>query len=191
MNLPNMDTRSIRRLEDVEPGDHFTIDAASSIQTPGRSICNHCGRQKCKLRSYLARVPQEMAVARVQSCAWFIPVLGFSVLSGLDLPQWNTVRVGRAWASRLQPGKMVYIANTVDKKIIGQAEVLTSATAKLDQILETHAHMNHAIQVEIADGKTLRDDAPARLLRILKNAYGTSIAQPDRDASVIYLGRVG
>ncbi|MDX5412857.1 MAG: hypothetical protein LPK02_07395 [Rhodobacterales bacterium] len=189
MKLPNMDTRSIRRLEDVEPGDHFTIDPASSIQTPGRSICNHCGRQKCKLRAYLSRVPVEMAVARVQSCAWFIPVLGFSVLDGLDLVEWNTVRIGAAWSNRLQVGKRVYIANTVAKKIVGSAVVTYSDTARLDQILAMHAVQNHAIQAEIATGKTRPEDAATRLLRILKNAYGTSIAAESRPASVIYLRR--
>lgn len=190
MSLPNMDTRSIRRLADQQPDDHFTIDPASCIQPINRSICNHCGRQKCKIRNYITRIPKEFTVARVQSCAHFIPVLGFSVLGGLDLERWNTIRVGAAWSKRLEVGKTVYIADTQAKAIIGRAEVTKVHEGLLSAVLEAHAHMNHAIQAEIADGRTQAEEAPTRLLRILKNAYGTNIAAMDRSASVIYLRRL-
>jgi len=185
MKLPNMDTARIKRLDN----DHFTVDALSTFN--GRTICDHCAIPKCKTRNYIKRNNKdEDALLKVQTCNAFLPTLGFSVLAGLDLDLWNTVRVGGAWAKRLTPGKIVAIADTKNKVMRDNMRVETVFTGTLSGMLDLHAENNHAIKDEISTGKIKHHQAPSRLLRILKNAYGTNIAAEDRDASVIYLKKL-
>lgn len=184
MTLPNMDTRLIKRLSN----DHFTVEPLSSMKDPDRLLCNHCALAKCKVRNYVQRVPSEDAVLKVQSCSKFIPTLGFSVLHGLDKPLWNTVRIGAAWENRLNDGAIVAVADTKNGKMVRRMRVEKTFTGQLQTMLAEHAKFNHAILSEVEDGKIEETEAPGRLLRILKNAYGTNIAAADRAASVIYLG---
>lgn len=185
MHVPNMDTRRIKRLDN----GHFTVEPLSSLQDPKSLICNHCAIAKCKLRNYVRRVPHDQAVLKVTSCGMFLPTLGFSVLAGLDQDYWNTVRVGGAWAQRLYPGRQVAVADTKNGEIVGTATVVRTHSDRLGDLLKEHARFNHAILAEIEDGKIEESDAPARLLRILKNANGSNIADENRMASAVYLRR--
>lgn len=183
MSLPNIDSKRLKRVE-----DGFTVEPAASLGGKP-AICDHCAREKCKIRNYVKR--SQRAQMKVTTCKDFIPALGFSVLGGLDLPYWNTIRIGGAWARRLLSGHNVAIADTKNNKIVGYAEVESVHIGTLGQMIELHARMNHAIKHEIEHGKTLPVDTEiqARMTRILKNAHGTNIAAPDRQASVIYLMR--
>jgi len=185
MNIPNMKTNQIKRLEN----DHFTVEPLSAFNDPGRLLCNHCAKARCNMRNYVRRLDKGRAVMKVQSCALFIPTLGFSVLQGLEGDLWNTVRIGAAWGRRLEPGMTVAIADTANKVMRDPMIVKSVYVGTLDNMLHVHAENNHAIKAEIEVGKIKHHQAPERLERILKNAYGTNIAASDRDASVIYLRR--
>lgn len=183
MKLPDdMNTRSLRRI-----GEHFTVEPMSALTDPNKLICNHCAVAKCNIRSAVKRVPHDKAVLKVQSCGEFLPTLGFSVLQGLEGPHWNTFRVGGAWANRLTSGMKVAVADTRAGKIVRTMRVDRVHSGRLKDMLAAHAHQNHAIISEIEDNELHEHKAGARLLRILKNAYGTNIASEDRVASVIYL----
>lgn len=184
-HVPNMDTRRIKRLDN----DHFTVEPLSALQDPKSLICNHCAIAKCKLRNYVRRAPRDQAVVKVTSCGMFLPTLGFSVLAGLDSERWNTIRIGGAWAERLYPGREVAIADTKNGVILGTATVFKTVSGLLGELLEDHARLNHAILAEIEESKITEREAPARLLRILKNANGSNIADENRKASAVYLRR--
>lgn len=181
MNIPNMDTKRIKRIE-----DGFTVETMASFNGQP-TICDHCARQKCKIRNYVERT--EAAQLKVTTCKIFIPALGFSILKGLNLPNWNTIRVGGAWADRLRPFQSVAIIDTKNKMIVRHCTVEETFVGTLGQLVEEHAINNHAIQAEIEEGKIEAKDAATRMMRILKNANGTNIAAADRKASVVYLVR--
>jgi len=183
MSIPSTDSKRIKRLEGT---DRFTVEALSAFKYPDNVLCNHCARDKCKFRSYAQRHSDTLEL-RVMSCADFMPALGFSVLGGLDLRIWNTIRVGGAWADRLQPGMKVAIIDTKNNVHLSTCKVETTVTGTLEEMVHLHAHNNHAIKHEMHTGKTDLSQAPERMMRILKNANGTNIASPERAASVIYL----
>lgn len=178
MKTPDMDTRMIRRLE----SDAFTVESQSAI-TAARRLCDHCATEKCHIRNYLKRNTSAMLQIKVESCATFTPALGFSVLTGLDAPRWNTVRLGKAWAERLKPRQRVAIVDTTSRRIMRYMRVERAEAATLSQIVATHATRNHALV-----GRALSaEEASAALTKILQNAYGRNYAAPGKPASVIYL----
>ena len=187
MRIPNsMDTKRIKR-----DGKHFTVEPRSALDRQHIMICDNCAREKCRIYNYMNRQISDGYSMKVMECESFIPALGFSVLDGLDLPYWNTIRVGGAWANRLLPKHVVAIIDTKNSKVVGHARVESTHAGTLSQMVEKHARMNHAMKHEVMHGKTLPVDSEiqARMMRILKNANGTNIAAPDRQASVIYLVR--
>lgn len=184
MNIPNTDSRRIKRLDN----DQFTVEPLSAVKDPESLICNHCFVQPCKIRSLVQKIPHDKAVVKVSSCAMFVPCLTFSVLHGLDRDLFNTVRIGGAWSDRLKPGNDVALIDTKNGKFLELREVYRVFSGKLSDIIQDHARFNHALLHEISEGLD-KSEAPQRLERILKNAYGTNIASGDRTASVIYLKR--
>lgn len=180
MKIPNMNSRRIKR---IDAG--FTVDTMASMSDRS-TICDHCATQKCKIRNYVNRTAVT-AIMKVATCNTFTPALGFSVLGGLDSQEWNTIRVGGAWAKRLRPGQEVAIIDTKNDKLLSYCEVTETHTGTLEEMVEMHSLYNHAIQAEINSGKVDESGANVRMMRILKNANGTNIAAPERAASVIYL----
>lgn len=184
MKVPNLDSKRLKRLEYT---NRFTVEPLSSFKYPDNLLCNHCARDKCKFKRYAERHRDTLEL-RVTNCADFIPALGFSVLSGLHLSEWNTIRVGNAWSNRLQVGQQAAIFDTKNNQFVKFASVTGIHSGNILDMVDQHALHNHAVAAEITSGRTNEQDANVRMMRILKNAYGTNIASPDRDASVIYFG---
>jgi len=115
----------------------------------------------------------------------FLPALSFSVLAGLSLPAWNTIRLGQAWDARLKPGSKVAIVNSKRNVIVSTMTVRATVTGTLTDLVRDHGESNHAILAEKLQG----EEAINRLTRILKNAYGTNMAAGDRKATAVYLER--
>lgn len=182
MKIPNMDSRRIKRVK----GNHFTVETMASLREESSMICDHCAIEKCNIKAYICRTKD--VSLKVTTCPHFVPALGFSVLGGLDLPVWNTIRVGAAWADRLDlfQGR-VAIVDTKNDKILRYCRVGATATGTLEEIVNKHAEANHAILHELMQKKLKRSDVSERMMRILKNANGTNIAAPERAASVVYL----
>lgn len=179
MQLPDMNTRPLKRL----PNGHFTAERLSGL-SDDPSLCRYCGRIDCPLRGRIERAAGDYARVAIRTCAAFVPALGFSVTQGLDLPRWNTVRIGGAWASRLRKGDRVAIIDSKAGAILRHMRVAYVECGKMERTLRDHALDNHAIQ---AKGISDRDQAATELRRILRSAYGTRIAGDDRSATAIGL----
>lgn len=182
-NLPNMDTRRIRRTDDGA----FTVESVATLNRSG-TICDHCARRSCRYRGYMKRA--KFVRLEAMSCNLFLPALGFSVLKGLDLETWNTFRLGGAWAKRLSPGEDVAVIDTKNNRFVGMARVESVYLGDLDTLLAQHASANHAIIHEYTHEGLRLEDAGDRLMRILKNAYGSTYTHGERTATVIYLRKI-
>lgn len=182
MRIPNMDSRRIKRVK----GNHFTVEPVSTLKEERSMICDHCAIEKCNIKAYIDR--SKDVCMKVTTCPNFVPALGFSILGGLDLPTWNTIRVGGAWADRLDMFQgRVAIVDTKNGKILRHCRVGVTVTGTLEEMVKKHAEANHAIVHELMQKKIKREDVHERMMRILKNANGTNIAAPERAASVVYL----
>ena len=169
---PKIDTRRLKRL----PDGMFTMLRATEVPE-GLGLCETCGNQACPVR---ART-DEYAKVTIHACHIYIPSIGFSVTAGLDLPNWNTIRIGAAWPKRLKTGDEICIVNTKDNVVVRNMLVESMVTGPLLEIIRDHARNNHAIQ-------SLKPEDPEKeMLRILRNAYGTNFASPDRMATALYL----
>ncbi|MBV6635048.1 MAG: hypothetical protein KI788_03965 [Mameliella sp.] len=172
MTTPKIDTRRLKRLDN----GMFTMERASDLP-PHPGLCETCGRIPCPVKAPL----EGIAYVTVGACGRYIPSIGFSVLDGLDLPAWNTVRVGAAWPKRLAPGDFVCIVDTRSNSIVRHMQVDRMVTDMLGRIIEHHAADNHAILAKQPE------DPAAELRRILRNAYGTNFAAPTRKGTALYL----
>jgi hypothetical protein len=117
----------------------------------------------------------------VEACKEFLPIISFSVTSGLEEPIFNTVRLGKAWPKRLNEGDRVRMMNSKEGQFLRIMRVQKMETGLLGDILASHAHRNHALIASDAP------DKPAKLLRILRGAYGSTYTHAERTATAIYL----
>lgn len=169
---PKTDTRRLKRVT----GDYFTVEPAGALFFEP-ALCDYCGRIDCALRDMI----DANAIATVRACRLFIPVLGFSVTAGLDLPRWNTVRLGAAWPKRVRPGEHIAIVDTRAGRLIKHMAVERMVVASLGTILEEHAGQNHAVL------GSKPENAVAHLRKILRGSYGTTYTRVDRMATALYL----
>lgn len=89
-------------------------DTRYTLETPARAevrdlLCDQCGRDACSVRMIMKRIwhnrfGADLAVTR---CASFVPVLEFRNGAGLDAPEFNTFRLGGAWAKRVVNGSIM------------------------------------------------------------------------------------
>lgn len=185
MTVPNMDTKRIKRLE----GGAFSIQTKADAAKTA-SICDHCGiYATCRILEHQTKMSDLGCSSLVTSCRSFQPALGFSVLGGLDLPVWNTIRLGAAWVKRLDAGMTVTLVDTRSSSIIGEASVLRCERLSLINAVTHHAEANHAIQAKMKAQTLDPADASREMRKILRNAYGTTYTRDERDVSVVYLER--
>lgn len=169
---PKIDTRRLKRLPD---GD-FTMHRAGELPTD-RGMCHTCGHAACPLRPKF----DLHANVTVNSCNLYVPSIGFSVLAGLDLPSFNTIRIGLAWPKRLRAGDELCLVNTKDNVVARRMLVERMCTGILDEVIRDHSRSNHAILA------TRPDDPIKEMHRIMRNSYGSNFASPNRKATAIYL----
>lgn len=180
MAFPDTNTRQIKRTAE----GLFTVEGLGELAKE-KSLCAYCGRKRCSIRASIRKMSSEEIVPSIRACGEFVPVLAFSILKGLNLDAWNTIRVGQAWAKRLEPGMNVAIADMLNRKIVRHMTVVETYTDTIDRLCSDHAINNHAI---LADGLT-HGEAPGMMRQILRNAYGSNFAAPDRTGTVIYLAK--
>lgn len=109
----------------------------------------------------------------------FIPPL--EGLSG----DFNTIRIGLAWAKRLNVGDKVFILNNKERFVIGEALVTAIHTGTLEELCHLHSAKNHT-QLE-----KVGEDTAKNLLNVVQKIYGPHIATPTKKATVIALRRLG
>lgn len=118
------------------------------------------------------------------ACALFLPTLPFQDETGLDGDA-NTVRVGKAWMSRLLLDQVIALYNVNQKLIFGLASVTELHTGGIDQMLAEHAHRNHLMLT------TPPAEAAAILKAWQRQNYGPRIINDQTRLTVIYLRRLG
>lgn len=107
-------------------------------------------------------------------------------IEGVD-GEFNTIRLGLAWAKRLAEGDTVYLMDNKAKRVIGKARVTAIFSDTLEIICEKHGHANHTqLRRKLSDG-----DASLEVMRVITKIYGPHIAQPKKKATAIYLKRLG
>lgn len=153
-------TNALRRQADA----HFTLTSKHN----GNALCDACAAS--------SECPQRNAKTR---CAEFIPVLRFAVNENLELPLWNTIRIGKAWSDRLPVGSRVGVWDDV-RKVLSYATVVDNhwGENKVD-VLAGHAAKNHI-------GMTL-DNPAVELAEVLANCYGRGFYAKSFGLSVLYL----
>lgn len=100
----------------------------------------------------------------------------------------NTIRIGLAWAKRLNVGDKVFILNNKERFIIGEALVTAIHTGTLEELCAIHATENH---INIACQESEDSNACLRLMNVVTKMYGPHIATPTKKATVIALRRLG
>lgn len=171
-------TKQLRR-----DGDYFTV-TPQGVRDKVKPLCTFCANTECQIIKQInAATANKCAHAPVLSCREFIPWLGFSVTDGLMLNRWNTIRIGKSWASRLRPGDTVAIGNLRTKTIVRKMRVEMVVVTSLAKACKFHGGCNHYSIAKL----TPHEDIGTAMMKIIRNAYGTSIALPHKEASVIYL----
>lgn len=167
------DTRKLKRTAD----GYFTTRRIHDIDKDDDTLCGYCGRNACPLLATLAG----KTLVNVKACREFIPILSFSVLTGLHEPIFNTIRLGLAWPKRLDVGDRVRVMDTKNGAFLRVMRVKEFATGSLGEIVTHHAHRNHALIASDAP------DKPAEMMRVLRGAYGSTYTHTGRSATAIYL----
>ena len=168
-----MDNRNIKR-----DGDFFSIATKPEQERLNIELCDKCAIQpRCRYARYLNNAP---IIAPVKQCKAFVPILSFSVLEGLDLPDFNTFRPHSAWAKRLQLGDIVCLYHTQESRTISMREVKAIYQGEMSEMLAQHAKHNHAIQARAST------DPVAELREILIRSMGKNFFNAAETASVIY-----
>lgn len=100
----------------------------------------------------------------------------------------NTIRIGLAWAKRLNVGDKVFILNNKERFIIGEALVTAIHTGTLEELCHLHSVKNHT---NIARQELNESNASFELMKVIQKLYGPHIATPTKKATVIALRRLG
>lgn len=110
------------------------------------------------------------------------PVIGFiPPIVGCD-DEFNTIRIGRKWAS-LAIGSTVLLMDEKRKVVFGSARVLDVTVGPLSALCAVYAAENHT---EL--GQT--GDHADRLYQLLRRIYGPHIVTPTKIATCIKLKRL-
>jgi hypothetical protein len=101
-----------------------------------------------------------------------VPFLTFTHRDGLDLPAFNTIRLGRAWFKRLKKGDRILLAHKHVHKMLAE-----------------HAVFNHRELALAAQQRTdyAPDQAPARRLESMRRNYGPAKVTDTSHITVIGL----
>ena len=105
--------------------------------------------------------------------------------AGVDDPgEFNTFRLGGAWAGRIYKDARVFLFNSKTHEVFGYAKVKRVLVGKLGDMATLHAHLNHNQLGQDASG------APQRLKDALFRRYGPKALDENRTVTVIYLERI-
>lgn len=96
--------------------------------------------------------------------------------------EFNTLRLGKTWATRLKLGDVIGITDSKTGEIFCWAEVTATHADRLPALLRDHAHRNHKEQ-----GTDDPAGAAERRRVSLSKLYGPRFVTDNRWATAIYL----
>lgn len=113
-----------------------------------------------------------------------IPVVGFiPPVVGLE-GEFNTIRLGGAYAKKLKEGDTVFLMDQKSLMVFGTAIVQRVLLGTLKSMCEEHGSANHTELNNDAVG------APERLFKLVQKIYGPHIANETKKSCVIYMKRL-
>lgn len=118
----------------------------------------------------------------VKTCAEFIPVFVFSDPTNLDNQSFNTIRLGKAWHERLEPGQTISLYDAKNDHKFNMKVVSVHWSIDKEDLLEDHAALNHL-------GKTYNNPA-SDLKKKLINMYGKNFFANAKGLTALYLERI-
>jgi len=107
--------------------------------------------------------------------------LKFRNLEGME-GEFNTIRVGRAWGERLQPGDRIALINARTGEQIGTAKVIRTNSGSKSLIESLNWKNNHSM---LPQG----NGSPEAMSALLRKRYGKMIYDNSKYATAIYLKR--
>lgn len=119
--------------------------------------------------------------------AYPVPFLEFASTLGLDEPKFNTIRLGRGWATRLGKSDRVLLAS--NHWVVAAAHVTSILTGRADELLPIHGRFNH-VELDLAKqpGYDVTLAAQRRFDSMVRN-YGPNRVGMNPYITVIYLKR--
>ena len=111
-------------------------------------------------------------------CIGFVPPM-----EGME-GEFNTFRMGGTLFRALKPGDVVFLLDEKKKVVFGRAEVVELDNGPLMEMCILHGARNHT---QLSADKS---QASIGILQVMQKIYGPHIAQPSRNATVIYLRRL-
>jgi len=113
--------------------------------------------------------------------------LAFADRSGLDLPRFNTLRLGMGWAKKLRQGDMVLLA--WKDQIVGACWVEEIHTGPKEEIVARFAAGNHVELAAAASPGHDPEGAAARRLASMRANYGPRSFDKTKSATALVLVR--
>lgn len=139
----------------------------------GEELCDSCGNYN------VCRTPT------LTECSKFKPLIGFAPPFGTMTGEFNTIRLGKAWLKRIEPGSTVTLYDNRKKEIIGDAEVVAIDAGTKKRICYQHGHKNH----QLIGKKITKKQAGKDIERILINANGRMYYEHAKALTSIVLRR--
>lgn len=118
----------------------------------------------------------------ISECFHFSFCLVFQDVKGTDAPEFNTIRLGKAWGQRVRQGDVMGMINKAGE-VYGLAEVQDIDWAEKALIVQRNAWRNH---LYVNSGMT-QEQAGTDLLRRMPSIYGNLIYKNNDSATVIWL----
>lgn len=185
----------MRRLKRIVQGDSvsFTIETKAD-QKRENLLCKFCawsvevpGHPACETYTGLQKSAKNGVGLLVRSCKVYQPILTFrKPLKGLE-GEFNTFRLGPAWAHRVAPGVIVGLGNRDENdRIFGKAVVTKVHFGGYEEMCKKFAKDNHML----VESTMTRKAAAEAMTKIMRNAYGKIVVEQAEDISVIYFKRL-
>lgn len=183
--------KSPRSLKAVSVGNElaFTLRGIKAVTAP--SLCDHCACnqafekfERCWVDKHSIDNLSKVGVAQeVTHCVMHQPIISFQApLLGFEA-EFNTIRPGGAWFSRLHEGVIIGLLDVKQDALFGKAQVTSIDKGDILYMLEKHAHKNHLMLSHTAD-------QASKLMSVLSRIYGPRIINDQSIVSVISLKRL-
>lgn len=174
--------QNLRRLRRSQHERRFSLLPKRDLDR-ATSLCDHCARPNCPYRTSGDR--QIIVYAPVLDCKDYMAPLLFQKPDNLR-DGVNTLRLGAAWARRLEKGDSIGLVSSVDHTLIGTAMVGCIESGTKSLILRNHASKNHLLVEKRLSGMK----AQKAMEKILRNAYGNMPYDKAAMLTVVYLDNV-
>lgn len=161
----------------------YSADAGAFVSN--HALCTYCGdKNVCQLSTTMQKVWEGLP-GKQHSCRSFKPIIVFRNPHGIG-GEFNTIRLGLAWAKRVERGTIVTLYDSKRELVIGDAEVTAVHSGDKSLMVTRHAEHNHGMRHSGLKGYA----ASSVLLRTLRMRYGKMIFDSQPDCTVIYLRRI-